>query len=61
MKLKFVLVYFNVWNVFEVIYAPAAMCFSLFVSLSLPSPPFFKTEKKYLGVNWISRLRSQTL
>lgn len=37
MKLKFVLVYFNVWNVFQVIYAPASMCFSLCLSLSLPS------------------------
>lgn len=45
MKLKFVLVYFNVWNVFEVIYAPTSMCFSLFVSLSPPSF-FFPLKKK---------------
>lgn len=65
MKLKLVLVYFNVWNVFQVIYAPASMCFSLSLSLCLslsPLPFFFlRTEKKYLGVNWISRLHSQTL
>lgn len=64
MKLEFVLVYFNVWNVFQVIYAPASMCFSFFVSLFLSFHffPSLKQEKKtYLGVNWFSRLGSQTL
>lgn len=50
MKLEFVLVYFNVWNVFQVIYAPTSMCFFLFVSLFLSLYFFFffslKQEKK---------------
>lgn len=64
MKLKSVLVYFNVWNAFEVIYAPASMYFSLSLSF-FPPFFFFLTEKKNKikigGVNWISRLHSQTL
>lgn len=51
MKLKPVLVYFNVWNVSEVIYAPTWMYFSPFVFLS----PlfhflgfFFFNRKKYI-------------
>lgn len=51
MKLEFVLVYFNVWNVFQVIYAPTSTCFSLFVSLFLSSTFFssLKQEKSIFG------------
>lgn len=51
MKLEFVLVYFNVWNVFQVIYAHVSMCFFLFVSLFLSLHSFcsLKQEKKIFG------------
>lgn len=46
MKLKFLLVYFNVQNIFLLIYATTSVYFSFFI---------------YFSVNWISRHCRQSL
>lgn len=46
MKLKFLLVYFNVQNISSLTYATASVYFSFFI---------------YFAVNWISRFCSQSL